>query len=159
MNPSQHPIEHPEFDSQSHEKVWYLSHPLAADEKFSFEENMADVLRVMRLCFDEGFRVIAPYHTICLCLDDDNAEHRRIGLETDCTVAYQLGRIIMSGHKTSRGMSCEFDAVHRRIGDYISEFPSSLELREILEANVVIDITEMSDDEARETLREFKARG
>lgn len=105
-----HPADLPEFNWNSHEPVWYLSHPLAPDDVHTFQENMDDVLRILRLCFDCGVRVVAPYHTICLALDDANEEHRRIGLEVDCTIARLLGRIILSGHKLSKGMNCEVEA-------------------------------------------------
>lgn len=105
-----HPSSDPLFGTTIDQPVWYLSHPLAPDEHMTFQQNMDDVIRIMRICFEEGVRVIAPYHTICLALDDDNSEWRRIGLETDCYVAQKLGRIILSGHKLSTGMQNECDA-------------------------------------------------
>jgi hypothetical protein len=92
------------------EHVWYLAHPIKADDKFSQHENMKDLLRWMKVCFDEGFRVIAPQHTICLVLDDTDLTHRNMGLEIDCTIAQMLGRIIMTGHRVSIGMELEYKA-------------------------------------------------
>lgn len=94
--------------------VWYLSHPLAADDKYTFEQNVAHCKKMVRLCLDCGYRVIAPYLTLVEVLDENNTEHRRIGLEIDCSVAYSLGRIILCGHKMSRGMREEYESVVRR---------------------------------------------
>lgn len=117
MNPTQHPMDHPGFNPASQAPVWYLSHPLATDDRFTFQQNVAHAKKMMRLCFDAGVRVVAPYLNIIEVLDDDNLDHRRIGLEVDCAVAYALGRIIMVGHKISKGMQVEKEAVVRYIND------------------------------------------
>lgn len=161
MNEYQHPIDNPTFNPNTREKVWYLSHPLAPDERYTFEENMEHVKIMLRMCFDEGFRVIAPYHTICLCLDDNNPEHRKIGLETDCSVAYALGRIILTGHKVSRGMSCEVYAAVRRMDDYVRQnVPSMLyyQLAE-LKRKCIINLTGLNDNDARAELKRIKISG
>lgn len=159
MNPKQHPMEHPDFNAKSTEPVFYLSHPLQADDKMTFQANVDHAKRMMRVCFDEGFRVIAPYLSIIEVLDDDNLEHRRVGLETDCYVAHQLGRIIMTGHKLSSGMSCELDAVQSRVNEWLDKFGySGIELREPLEAAVIIDCTSKdgSEEVVRMVLRQYK---
>lgn len=159
MNPKQHPMEHPDFNAQSQEPVFYMSHPLQADDKMTFQENVAHAKQMMRVCFDEGFRVVAPYLSIIEVLDDDNLEHRKIGLETDCYVAHQLGRIIMTGHKVSTGMQCELDAVQRRVNEWLEKFGySGIELREPLESAVIIDCTSEIHDEnhVRDVLRQYK---
>jgi len=101
------------YDSNA---VWYLAHSLATDEHYTYEQNMDHVLVVARLLVDAGIRVIAPWHTLCLALDDDNPEHRRVGIEIDCYVAAELRKIILTGHKLSRGMTKERDAVLVRKG-------------------------------------------
>lgn len=109
-NDTSHPSSDPNFNPESEEKVWYLSHPLAPDDKYTFEQNMAHVVHLMRIFYEEGFRVIAPYHTICLALDDDNPEWRRIGLECACYIARSLGYVFLTGHKLSSGMEHEAHA-------------------------------------------------
>lgn len=143
MKDHTHPADLPEFNAASKEPVWYLAHPLAPDEHKTFQENMAHVVDMIRLCYDEGFRVIAPYHTICLALDDENSEHRRIGLEVDCLVARKLGRLILSGHKVSKGMLCEIEAVRSSI---------TIGMRE----QRIINLIELSDNEARASLRRYR---
>lgn len=109
-DPTRHPSSDPLFDPKHHRELWYLSHPLAGDNRYTFEQNMDHVVKVMRICFEEGLDVVAPYHTICLALDDDNPEWRRRGLECDCTLARTLGRVLLTGHKLSAGMRHERDA-------------------------------------------------
>jgi hypothetical protein len=135
-----HPADNPFFNKASTDAVWYMAHPVAPDEKYDFAQNMAHVLHMMRLCFDEEFRVITPYHTHCLVLDDTNAAHRAMGLEIDCQIVRMLGVMILAGHKISRGMQIELDVLR--------EGPS----------NYWIDLTGMSDDDARQTLRANKRR-
>src|SRR5947208_2104557 len=98
-----HPLEHPDFDPTRIHKIFYLAHPLAPDDQFTFDENMEHVVWVMRECYDAGIYVVAPYHTISLALDEDSLEHHRIGLEIDCTLIPKLDGLILTGHKRSRG--------------------------------------------------------
>jgi hypothetical protein len=100
-------------DAQEDEmrEVWYLAHPVSPDQRFSFDDNMAHVLKVARICHDAGFKVCVPWYADCLYLDDTNAEHRAAGLAMDVALAAQLGRIILVGHRLSGGMSKETDAV------------------------------------------------
>lgn len=112
-----HPADDPKFNQFHHPTVWYMAHPLASDESYTRERNMEHVLHMVRLFFSEGIRVVAPYHTIMLVLDDHNPDHRRIGLETDLAVVEKLGRVILCGHKISRGMRFELEASR---GPYVS---------------------------------------
>jgi hypothetical protein len=104
---SRHPSHDPDFDAKRQHIVWYLSHPLAPDDKFTFQQNMDHVIHLMRICYEEGVMVIAPYHTICLALDDDNPRWRRMGLECDCNMARLMGYVLLTGHKLSSGMNHE----------------------------------------------------
>jgi hypothetical protein len=106
-----HPKDDPGFRYCNGPDVWYLSHPLAPDGRFSFQQNMDHVVILMRIFFDHDVHVIAPYHTACLALDDERPEHRRMGLECDCKTVKLLGRIILSGHRLSTGMECEKDVI------------------------------------------------
>jgi hypothetical protein len=104
---SRHPSSNPSFDAKREHKVYYLSHPLAPDDSYTFEQNMAHVVHMVKLFFEEGWFVIAPYHTICLALDDDNPDHRVLGLECDCNIARLMGNLVLTGHKISKGMQNE----------------------------------------------------
>lgn len=104
----------PKFGTTIDEPVWYLAHPLASDGRYSYQQNMDHAVKMVRLFYDCGVRVICPWHTLCLALDDTNLEHRRIGLEVDCNVVRSLGRIIMVGHKVSSGMECELAMIMER---------------------------------------------
>lgn len=106
---TRHPSSNPNFDAKREHEIWYLAHPLAPDDRFTFQQNMDHVVKLMRICYEEGWYVIAPYHTICLALDDDNEEWRRIGLEVDCNVVKKFGRILLTGHRCSSGMCHERD--------------------------------------------------
>jgi hypothetical protein len=129
-----HPADDPSFHPLG--PVYYLSHPLAPDEYYTFEQNMAHVLHMLRLCLDEGVRAIAPYHTHCLVLDDSNHAHRKLGLETDCAVVHRIGDMLMVGHKVSRGM-----------------------LEEAKYASSYIDLTGYKDSVVREKLQLLRAFG
>lgn len=128
------PSSNPDFGKTIDTPVWYLSHPLAEDKKYTFQKNMDHTLHMLELCLQEGFRAIVPYHSICL-LGEETAESRRVGLEIDCFVARRLGRIILSGHKISSGMLNEYK--------YASLHPEFQ----------FIDISGWPDDKAREILR------
>lgn len=133
-DPSRHPSSDPHFDAKREHEVWYLGHPLAGDAQYTFQQNMDHVIHMMRICYEEGFIVVAPYHTICLALDDDNSEWRRIGLECDCNVVRKLGRVILCGHKLSSGMGHELAScasvangvVHVLVGHNDEEFRATL---------------------------------
>jgi hypothetical protein len=135
-NPSSDPL----FDRTKEHRVYYLSHPLAADEKYTFQQNMDHVVHLMRLFYEEGMYVIAPYHTICLALPDDNAEYRRIGLEVDCNIARLMGNLILVGHKLSKGMKNELESA--------SEGPD--------EDKRIYDLIGLTDGELRVTIRAIK---
>jgi hypothetical protein len=120
--------------------IWYMAHPIAADEHFSFDQNMDHVLHMAKLCFEEGFVVITPYHTHCLILDDLNPVHRKMGLDCDVEIVRMLGVMILTGHKISRGMQLELDV--------LKQGPS----------NYWIDLTGLDDKTAREMLRANRSR-
>lgn len=95
----------------TNKSVWYLSHPVAPDDRFTFEQNMQHVLHMAKLCYEEGFRVYVPWHTLCLILPEDDGPNRAIGLEVDCELSKMTGLMIATGHKWSRGMTAELHAM------------------------------------------------
>jgi len=96
--------------------VWYLAHPLKPDEQYTVEQNMAHVVHMTRLFFEEGVYVCTPYHTCMLALDDTNLKHRAMGIEMDKAVLTKLNRIILVGHKVTVGMREELELIHSEGG-------------------------------------------
>jgi hypothetical protein len=87
--------------------LWYLAHPIAPDEKFSFEENMAHALQVARILTDAGLSVCLPWFAMCRFLDDSNPEHRALGMEFNKKMVKRLDGLLLTGHKISKGMQIE----------------------------------------------------
>lgn len=116
------------YEQPADSPVWYLAHPIAPDARFTYEQNIAHVVHMIKLCYKAGVRVIAPYHTLCMAFEDSNPEERRVGLEVDCEIVRRLRRLILVGHKVSSGMLQERIALHKNSG-------------------VEIDLTNLSDDE------------
>lgn len=108
--------------------VWFLAHPVAGDERFTYEDNMGGdvhrsnghVVDLLTLCFRAGFPAIAPYHTLCLALDDNSENDRTAGMLVGTTLIKGLGRLILSGHKLSRGMEQEVAACLSVGGHYLN---------------------------------------
>jgi hypothetical protein len=132
--------DNPDFDAKREVPVWYLSHPLAPDERFTFQQNMDHIVHIMRICYEEGYRVVAPYHTICLALDDREEKWQIIGLECDCWVVRKLGYVLCVGHKLSSGMQCEVEEAMHVTG-------------------VIANFVGYNDDELRAALRYLKNGG
>jgi hypothetical protein len=106
-----HPADDPNFCKNA--SVWYLAHPLAPDDKFTYEQNMEHILHMLRICYEEGVYAIAPYHTMCLVLKNSEYKDVLFGLECDIGVVKALGRTILCGHKISKGMALELS--HSRV--------------------------------------------
>lgn len=119
-------------------RVWYLAHPVAGDEKFTIGQNLTHSLEVARIVWDAGYRVILPWHTHCLFLDDSNPEHRATGMECNRQILESVGRIILVGHKLSGGMEAEAKIVSSLIG------------------GVLIDLIGVSDRDLTTYLRRFQ---
>lgn len=113
--------------------VWYLAHPIAPDEKHTFQDNMDDVVEKLKMCTEEGLNVIAPYHTLLLFQNDDKIEDRKRGMECNCALIKQIAGVILSGHRMSSGMEVEAWYAER-----------------------VWNIVNVPDDIARESLRRLK---
>ncbi len=120
---TRNPSSDPSFSAKREHIVYYLSHPLAPDERYTFQQNMDHVIHLIKLFYAEDMYVIAPYHTICLALDDDNPVHRVIGLEVDCNVCRTLGNVMLTGHTFSSGMKHEAtEAMRCKTGGMIHNF-------------------------------------
>jgi hypothetical protein len=91
--------------------VWYLAHPIKADEKYSTQQNLDHIVHLTKLFYECGIYVVAPYHTVMLALDDNNPEHRRMGMEANHAALIKLGRLLLVGHKFSEGMKGEFELI------------------------------------------------
>jgi hypothetical protein len=101
--------------------VWFLAHPVAGDERYTYENNMGmhcetvfpdtgHVIKCLRMCYSAGFHAIAPYYELCLALDDSNSDDRAAGMLTGLTLIKGLGRLILAGHKIASGMEQEVAA-------------------------------------------------
>lgn len=90
--------------------VWYLAHPVAADKQYTTQQNLDHILVMLKTCWQEGFRVFAPYHTMCHVFSE-STEYRQHGLEADCELVRRLGLMICVGHKLSSGMRLEAKAL------------------------------------------------
>lgn len=112
-----HPLDHPSYGEKKHHPVYYLSHPLAPDNKFTYEQNLRHVMEMVQF-FNRDLRVkvIAPYYEMCMVLDNNKIEDSIHGLEADEWICEKMGHIIMVGHKESRGMTAERNAVDRARG-------------------------------------------
>jgi hypothetical protein len=113
--------------------AWYLAHPVADDDKYTREQNLEHVLKMLKLCWEEGFPTVAPYHTTCLIFTE-HPEFVEPCLAMDVDVVCKLGKMIMAGHKVSNGMALEIPYAHTRI-----------------------NLVGLTSHEARLRLREFRA--
>lgn len=96
-------------------KIVYIAHPIAADEKFTTDENVADLLRIIKIInlADTGFAPtvipLAPYIGDVMSMQDDNPLHRKRGIENDIAVIEtgMFEELWLTGHKISLGMNEE----------------------------------------------------
>lgn len=106
-----------------HKSVYYLSHPVAPDDKYTVPENLDHTVKVLGIFFDAGYRVIAPWHSLCLRKGDelmqDDDEYREKCLVIDCDVVELCDGVILVGHKISKGMQRELEA-HTNIINLVS---------------------------------------
>ena len=97
-----------------HNKVYYLSHPVAPDERYTVQENLDHTVEVLSLFFEAGYRVIAPWHSLCLAKNNaqfqDDEEYREKCLVIDCEIVDLCDGVILVGHKLSKGMKREMEA-------------------------------------------------
>lgn len=109
MTTSYHPITN--IDRYSQEPVYYMAHPVAPDDKFTYQQNMDHILEMMKFLYVEcNIRCVAPYHTMCLVLPEHEPIYRKIGLEVDLVIVRQMRKLILVGHKISTGMRDELTA-------------------------------------------------
>lgn len=97
-----------DFDRDSNIPVFYMAHPVATDDFYDYDQNMDHILEMMRFFYEDcKVRVIAPYHTLLMFMDNKNEKHVKTGLEVDCAVVKRLHNLILVGHKISSGMKDE----------------------------------------------------
>jgi hypothetical protein len=102
--------------------VWFLAHPVAGDERFTYAQNMAHIEWVARECFRAGLLVIAPYVLTCRILDDALPADRALGMSVNDGVIRGLGRLLMCGHKRSSGMQHELELVTTLLTHHVWDF-------------------------------------
>lgn len=115
-------------------KIVYIAHPIASDDQFTTDENIADLLRIIRMINlqKNGFIAtdyflqhgkpnggeitglesvvpMAPYIGDCLSMQDDNPLHRKRGIENDIAMIETgiFEELWLTGHKISLGMQEE----------------------------------------------------
>lgn len=89
--------------------VWFLAHPVADDVHYTFPQNMAHVLTLAHMCFAARVPVIAPYLLTCQVLDDLDPLQRKLGMDVNDELIFALGRVILCGHRRSKGMQHELE--------------------------------------------------
>lgn len=75
-------------------KIYYLAHPVTADETYTTEQNLLHVRRVQKLLWEAGIRTVLPW----------SLHSKFLG---NCEVVQCCDGIILVGHKLSEGMSYE----------------------------------------------------
>lgn len=96
-------------------KLVYIAHPVATDEMFTTEQNVQDILRIVRnintMPSDCEQKIIpcVPYISDVLALDDSIPQERKIGIDnsTDVIETGIFDEIWLTGHKLSLGMQEE----------------------------------------------------
>lgn len=105
-----HPSDDAKFNRHSTDPIWYLAHPVASDEVKTIDQNLADILHLMRLFTRQGVKVQAPYYTLIQACEDNEPEIRLRGMEINLRICRTFGTILLTGHKVSKGMRDELDA-------------------------------------------------
>lgn len=93
-------------------KIYYLAHPIAPDENYTVDQNLAHLLKMQRILWEAAIWTIIPYYTYVV---EHGSGHDKPNLEEflrfDCEVVTRCNGIILAGHKVSNGMKRELDAV------------------------------------------------
>lgn len=95
-------------------KLYYLAHPVKSDEHYTTEQNLDHTLKIQKLLLEAGIIAFAPWWTYCHSFSSgwDNPEvDMKLMLAADCECVKRFGRIILSGHRLSHGMSLEYQAL------------------------------------------------
>lgn len=99
--------------------LWYLAHPVAPDERYSYEDNIADGRRWWARLLRANVSVCAPWFGLCHALDDSKPEDRALGMKIDQAVLARCDGIIATGHRVSSGMQKEIESVEARNGEVV----------------------------------------
>ena len=91
--------------------VYYMGHPVAGDEHFTYEQNLAHIPHMIRVLADCGIHAQAPYYATLLAYPDPTKEQITKGLLEDCEIVRCMRKIVLVGHKLSIGMGQELDAL------------------------------------------------
>ena len=75
--------------------LWYMAHPIAQDDKYFSEQNLAHARKLYGMLLRMGHKVIAPWITCCDVLDDTKVEEREIGIAVDQEVLIRCDGIIL----------------------------------------------------------------
>ena len=100
-------------------KLVYIAHPVATDEKFTTEQNVQDILRIVKN-INNGDRPVfppfegkivpcVPYLSDVLAMNDSISQERKIGIDNGMAVINtgMFDELWLTGHKLSLGMQEE----------------------------------------------------
>lgn len=100
-------------------KIVYIAHPIATDEKFTVDQNVADILRIIkninlgdRPMSDDCEEMIVPvasYLGDVLAMNDAVAHERKRGIDNGIAIIETgvFDELWLTGHKLSLGMQEE----------------------------------------------------
>lgn len=133
-------------------KVWYLAHPIAADDQFTTEQNLDHIKLLIGLLWSCGWIAIAPYHTQVLAVPD-SPQNRKLGLECDYKVIDALGgKVILAGHRVSSGMEGEINTAERCVDCEVVDLVGKTD------SEIIEHLAELNGSLNR-TLAPFRRRG
>ena len=104
-------------------EIWYLAHPVKSDKVMSFEKNLDHTLTLQKKLLTLGIVTVAPWFSWCEAYGDtqeDNPEIMSQMLQMDLEVARACGRIVLTGHKLSNGMSAELKLILSMGGEVLN---------------------------------------
>ena len=93
----------------SDNRLYYLAAPLAPEKGETVESNLARAKRYLRKFNLDGYHTIAPWIGLVESLDEEDPEHRRLGMEVATRALRLCGGIILCGPRVSSGMLAELD--------------------------------------------------
>jgi len=93
-------------------KVYYLAHPIAADDLHTVEENLEHILVIQDILRKHNIFAVAPYWTYVKMYGSGRGKPDfSFFIEGDKECVRRMGNIILAGHRISYGMEQELSAL------------------------------------------------